>query len=268
MFEYPEILTIAGQMRDELIGKTVKSGKLVKKNGNMFMGDGNYPALEGGTVTQIDCLPHDFYIRLDNGYGIWFGQGGGKILYNPAASGPPKDYNILFEFTDGSSLTYAVKLYTLGVNALPHSAWQSHVDGNRKFDPLGGTSEEFVSFIKASGDEKTAVKIFLAKNVTGLMSTFSAEILLYAKIYPSTPAHKLDEGEIKRIHAAMKDVLTKARDMGGRVSEYDLYGKKGRYLAMAERKHIGEDCPVCASPLEKNSTGGVTAFCPNCQVKK
>ena len=39
MFEYPEIKTLVKQMRNEIIGKTIKSGIVVKKNNNMFIGD-------------------------------------------------------------------------------------------------------------------------------------------------------------------------------------------------------------------------------------
>jgi formamidopyrimidine-DNA glycosylase len=269
MFEYPEIKTIANQMQNELIGKTISSGRLEKKNNNMFMGDGNYHLLKGGAITAIEYVPHDIYIKLDNDYGLQFSQGGGKIFFNKTSADIPKNYNIIFDFSDGSSLTYAVMLYTLGVNAVSHAEWQNHISNDQRFDPFDGTSDDFVNFIvKASEGEKTAVKVFLAKNVKGLMSTFAAEILLYAKIYPSTPIHKLDGNELMQIHSAMQRVLTTAYEKGGRVSEYDLYGNKGKYIAMAERKKIGGNCPVCATVLEKNSTGGVTAFCPACQIKK
>ena len=39
MLEYPEINTIVKKMGTELKGKTVESGKLTKKNGNMFIGE-------------------------------------------------------------------------------------------------------------------------------------------------------------------------------------------------------------------------------------
>ena len=41
MFEYPEIKTLVKQMQNEIIGKTIKSGTVVKKNKNMFMNDEN-----------------------------------------------------------------------------------------------------------------------------------------------------------------------------------------------------------------------------------
>ncbi len=271
MLEYPEIKTIVSQMQTELIGKTVESGTMVNKNSNMFMNEDHaaqYSLLNGGTVTRIECLPPEIYIMLDNCYGILFCQCGGKILLNE--SKPPKNYNIIFNFTDGCSLTYIMMLFTLGIFAISHNEWQNRIQANPKFDPLGNNSfEDYIDFINRRPEEETKkpVKTFLATNISGVMSTFAAEILLYAKVYPSVQIRKLDWEQHERIYNSMKSVLTSACEKGGRVNEFNLYGQKGNYTAMAERKHIGENCPVCGSILGKISVGGVTAFCWKCQKK-
>ena len=87
-------------------------------------------------------------------------------------------------------------------------------------------------------------------------------------VYPSTQLRKINDEQHERIYKSMKSVLTTACEKGGRKNEFNLFGQKGNYIAMAERKHIGEDCPVCGNILGKVSFGGVTAFCPNCQVKQ
>ena len=271
MLEYPEIKTIVSQMQTELIGRTVESGAMVNKNNNMFMNKDHaakYSLLNGGVVTRIECLAPEIYIMLDNGYGILFCQCGGKILLHE--SEPPKNFNIIFNFTDGSSLTYTMMLFTLGIFAVSHDEWQNRVKGNQKFDPLGNNLfDDYMDFINSRPDEETKkpVKTFLATNISGVMSTFAAEILLHAKVYPSVQLRKLNEEQHERIYNSMKSVLTNAYEKGGRTNELNLYGQKGNYVAMAERKHIGENCPVCGNILGKISVGGVTAFCPKCQVK-
>lgn len=271
MLDYPEIKTIVAQMNAELIGKTVESGMMVNKNNNLFMFEypaAQYDLLRGGTVTRIEDLGEEIYLMLDNGYGILFCACGGKILYNK--SKPLDKHNIIFHFTDGSSLTYTMMLCTMGIYAISHEDWQNRVKVSKKFDPLGNHSfRNYIDFIKGKTDEETKrpVKIFLAKNVSGVGSSFAAEMLLYAKVHPSIQLRKLSDEQHKRVYESMKSVLTSACDKGGRVNEFNLYGIKGNYIAMAERKHIGEDCPVCGNVLGKISVGGVTAFCPNCQVK-
>ena len=271
MLQYPEIKIIVSQMQDELIDKTIVSSALVKSNSNMYMAENNaaqYHLLNGGTVQHIEMLAPDIYIMLDNGYGILICQSGGKILFNK--SKPPKNYNIIFNFTDGSSLTYTMMLHSMGFIAISHEDWRNRIKSNTKFAPLcNNTFEDYLSFINNRLEEeiKKPIKTFLATNILGVISSFAAEILLYAKIHPSVQVRKLNKEQHKRIYDSMKSVLTNAYEKGGRVNEFNLYGQRGHYIAMAERKHIGENCPLCGNILGKITVGGVTAFCPNCQIK-
>ena len=271
MLQYPEIKIIVAQMQTELVGKTIVSSSLVKSNSNMFMAENNaaqYNLLNGGTVQHIEMLAPDIYIMLDNGYGILICQSGGKILFNK--SKPPKNYNIIFNFTDRSSLTYTMMLHSMGFIAISHEDWRNRIKTNTKFDPLcNNTFEDYLSFINSRPEEeiKKPTKTFLATNILGVISSFAAEILLYARVHPSVQARKLNKEQHKRIYDSMKSVLTNAYEKGGRVNEFNLYGQKGHYVAMAERKHIGGNCSLCGSIMGKITVGGVTAFCPNCQKK-
>lgn len=272
MLEYPESYTIAGQMRASIMGKTVTGGEYVNPNANIFHPNGapeRYPLLKDGRVIEIEYHAPDLYVRLDNGYGILFLQGGGKILYNESKSKEPAKYNFRFSFSDGSSLTYSVKLWSYGVDAITHAEWavrKKRTDSER-FQPLNGTLEKYLSYIHTHDVEKQPVKTYLAKNLAGVMSTFAGEILLYAGIHPSITFSKLDDMAHEKIFTAMDDVLTRACAAGGRTSEVDLYQNPGKYQAMTERKHIGEPCPICHQAMGKISVGGIIAYCPSCQKK-
>lgn len=274
MLEYPELNTITNQMKKELIGKTITSGVMVKRSGNMFMGEDEplkYVLLNRGKIIDIDFFAPEIFIVLDNGYGILFCQSGGSILYHKAATDVTKNCNIRFDFSDGSCLTYTMLLWTLGIYAITCDDWNLRKKRNeiQYFKPLDkNTFEDYLVFIdRCKEQEKMSIKIFLSKFVSGVMSTFAAEILLYAKIYPSVQLKNLNKDEHRRIYESIINVLTLACEKGGRTTEFNLYKQKGSYKAMAERKNIGKDCPVCGNIMAKNSTGGVTAFCPVCQVK-
>ncbi len=274
MLEYPESYTIARQLKESILGKSVTGGEYVNPNANIFNPEGaaeRYPRSVGGTVTDIVYHAPDIFIVLDNGHGILFRQGGGKILYQDSAVQRPDKYNFRFSFSDGSSLTYSVMLWSYGVDVIDHEAWgmlTRNADAMR-FQPMSGSFQEYLAFVKGHmEDPKQAVKIYLTKSIAGIMSTFAGEILLHAGMHPSTHIGKLDDGAHERVFSAMRDVLTRACEAGGRSSEYDLYGQPGCYRAMSERKHIGQPCPVCGDPLEKVSVGGVIAFCPKCKAKR
>lgn len=273
MLEYPESSTIARQMRETILGKTIAGGEYVNPNANIFHPEGapgRYPLAVGGAVTDVVYHAPDLYVALDNGYGIQFRQGGGKILYYDAPADRAKKYNFHFPFADGSGLTYSVLLWSYGVDVLDHAAWGAHtVEADKaRFQPMSGAFESYLTFVKGHMDDpKQPIKTYLTKNMAGLMSTFAGEILLYAGIHPSLQIGKLDDGAHDRVYHAMRRVLTDACEKRGRTSENDLYGNPGGYLAVSERKHIGEPCPLCGQPLGKISVGGVIAYCPKCQAK-
>lgn len=274
MLEYPESYTIARQMRETILGKTIAHGEYVHPNANIFNPEGapdRYPNAAGGTVTDVLYHAPDIYVKLGNGYGIVFRQGGGKIRYYDAPSGEPTKYNFRFSFLDGSGLAYSVLLWSYGVDVIDHAAWDAlaRSTDETRYAPMAGTFEAYLAFVKDHMDDpKQPIKTYLTKNVAGIMSTFAGEILLHAGIHPSVHIGKLDDAAQERLYRAMRDVLSKACEAGGRTSEVDLYGNPGGYVAMSERKHIGEPCPLCGETLGKVSVGGVIAFCPKCQVKK
>lgn len=274
MLEYPEMYTIAEQMKKVLVGKTVIKGEIVKTNTNLFISENEnqrYPLLYNGKVTDIDFCAPEIYICLDNGYGIIICQGGGKIFYNNPDEKLPEKYNIRFDFDDGSNLTYLMLLWSYGIFAMSNKDWQRRKENNirTQYQPLSDdTFDDYMNFIEAKKSrEKIPIKVFMSKYIAGVMSAYSAEILLYAGVFPEIPLGKINRDEHKRIYESIKKVLTSACEKGGKNSAYNLYKQKGNYPIMSERRNLRKPCPICGKPLEKTSVGGVTTYCSNCQVK-
>lgn len=274
MLEYPEMYTIAQQMKKCIIGKTIQSGELHKDNNNLFMSTDDadkYKLLYDGTITDVDFYAPDIFIRLDNGYGILICQCGGKFLYYQDIAKIPDNHTIHFAFTNGTGLSYTMKLWSLGIFAIKHEDWDQRKKANaeRQFQPLNGTEKEFIDFIrKVSIEDPLASKIFLAKYVAGVMSSCAGAILLRACVHPSKKIDVLTEEEQHRIYTAMQSLLSEACEKGGRSSETDLFGVKGGCTTVTERKDIGKPCPNCGNILQKISVGGIMAYCPECQKKK
>lgn len=274
MLEYPEMYTIAQQMKQSIVGKTIQNGELHKTNSNLFMSSHdaeNYQLLSGGKVTEIDFFAPELYIRLDNGYGILICQCGGKILYHPDSSKIADNHSIHFTFTDGTAISYTMKLWSLGIFAVKHEDWENRKQANaeKQFQPLAESQEKFIDFVKkVSAEDPLAAKTFLAKYVAGVMSSCAGAILLKACVHPSKKITVLTEEELGRIYQSMYHLLSEACKEGGRSSESDFYGAKGGCTSVIERKDIGKPCPNCGNPLEKISVGGIMAYCPVCQKKK
>ena len=53
---------------------------------------------------------------------------------------------------------------------------------------------------------------------------------------------------------------------GGRDTEIDLYGKRGRYKTILSKNTAGKPCPSCGTLIKKESyLGGSIYFCAKCQ---
>jgi len=270
MLEYPEISIIARQMNEVLIGKAIESAEVISKNANLFMSETDveqYKYLCDGVITEIDTMAPDIYIKANNGYGIMICQSGGKLLYHTNNSNVPKNINIRFNFKDNSSLTYTMKLFSLGIFSISHDTWKKRKQNTGKFDPAESL-QSFQRFLFRNAEfQQMQIKKLLSTHVMGIMNSLAAEILLYSGIYPSTTINKITDESIIRIYQSMQQIINNVIESGGKEGEVDLFNHTGNYVVQTSRKRIGKPCPVCDTIMEKNTAGGVTAHCCQCQKK-
>ena len=119
--------------------------------------------------------------------------------------------------------------------------------------------------------KKTKIKPLLMDQtfIAGIGNLYAQEALFLAGIFPGRPANKIDDKEVKKLHAAIQKVLGEGIEHRG--SSTDDYvngrGQQGGYhlrLKVYDRK--GKPCLRCKSKIVKISLGGRgTCFCPKCQ---
>ena len=106
--------------------------------------------------------------------------------------------------------------------------------------------------------------------VAGIGNIYADEALFKSGIKPDTVAADLNSQQIKRLHAAIIDVLQTSIDKGGTTfSDFlNLLGVSGNYGDSAlvyGRKE--QPCRVCGTAIKKIKLGGRSShFCPSCQV--
>ena len=107
--------------------------------------------------------------------------------------------------------------------------------------------------------------------VAGIGNMYADESLFDAKIHPLTPAGKLSDSEIKRLHESIIRVLNKALTLkGASVRNYIRPdGNPGTAHDEFNVAHgVGKNCPNCGTPIERivvRNRG--TYYCPKCQVE-
>jgi formamidopyrimidine-DNA glycosylase len=114
------------------------------------------------------------------------------------------------------------------------------------------------------------------KVLAGIGNIYADEILFRARIHPERTASSLSQGEIDRLHAAIRPTLLEAIAAEG--ASFDagyrtVLGLEGGFLARnAMYGREGEPCPGCGKPVRKVRINGLlgrpTYFCPNCQPRK
>lgn len=105
--------------------------------------------------------------------------------------------------------------------------------------------------------------------IAGIGNIYANEACYYAGIHPGRPGGDLSEGELKRLHAAVRDVLDRAiRSQGTTFRDYrGIAGDQGSFQnELAVYGRAGERCPRCEAEIERSVMAGRSAFyCPGCQ---
>ena len=134
-------------------------------------------------------------------------------------------------------------------------------------------SEEFTPEVLAAGlrGRRVAIKPLLLNQalVAGLGNIYANEALFLAGIHPLRAAAGLTGDEVRRLHAAIRQVLGEAiGERGTTLRDFrPPNGGKGNYQEM-RRVHGLEDkpCPNCGTPIQRKVIAQRSAyFCPYCQ---
>ncbi len=279
MIEMPEAVTIAQQMNETLTGKTIASfarGNLIHKFLWLNRPDEEYQAiLTGKTVSGASNFGRSIYLHLGPETRLCWGDFGGRILYHEAGQPLPKSFHLVWEFSDGAHLTYALQMWG-GVRLLDstHIAEQSHPDDG--FQPLSPefTLERLDEMLDAY-PEKTSkgVKGFLVatgyvtpNHIAGLGNAYAQDILFRAGIDPRRKTPNLSADHRRKLFDAIQQTMQDAIALNGRDEEHDLFDQPGHYTRLMDSRKVGQPCPVCGTAIMKlQYLGGACYLCPGCQ---
>lgn len=105
--------------------------------------------------------------------------------------------------------------------------------------------------------------------VAGIGNIYADEALFLSGLCPTTLAHRIGPSRLKKLHQAIRNVLTTSIESGGTTfSDYrDIYGTNGNYGGVAwvyDRE--GQPCRMCQTPIQRTKLAGRSAhYCPQCQ---
>ena len=270
MPELPEVETIARGLNRAISGKTFASAE-VRLPRVVLVKDGRPlgAALAGDRVEHVGRRGKYVCVALRSGRSlvVHLRMTGRLIVQAPGYSEPYPYTHVRLVFTDGSSLSFADVRQFGRMRLLPAGdPW----DADGGVEPLskGFTSEAFVSMLDG---RRTPIKTFLLdqSRIAGVGNIYACEALWEAGIRPSRPAHKLSRPARRRLHGAVRNVLTRAIEARGTsVDDYvDAEGLRGGYQnQLAVYGRLGEPCPRCGKPIVRTVLGQRgTWWCRGCQ---
>jgi formamidopyrimidine-DNA glycosylase len=274
MIEMPEATTIAHQMQESLVGKTIQHfmrGPLVHKFLWLSKSAEEYDAfLSGGQITDAESYGRSIYLHVGEADLLWFGEFGGRILYHPQGEPLPAKYHLRWDFADGSAMTFTMQMWGF-VGLLARSELAAHPYAEVGIPPLSErfTSERFDQLLEEYPEKtKKGIKGFLvtSKHVNGIGNGYLQDILFRAKIHPSLKIPALTTENRQKLHTAIQNTMAEAIRLSGREDERDLFDHPGGYQRLMSSQTVGQPCPICSTPIQKISyLGGACYLCPSCQ---
>jgi len=137
-------------------------------------------------------------------------------------------------------------------------------------EPLETTAADFIARLRA---RRRMLKPLLLDQafLRGLGNIYTDEALFRAGIHPRALAARLSPERARKLHGAIREVLTAAIAAGGTtISDYvDVEGNPGGFqVRLRVYGRAGEPCPRCRAPIRRTVVGQRgTYYCPKCQKR-
>ncbi|MFC1661957.1 DNA-formamidopyrimidine glycosylase family protein [Gemmatimonadota bacterium] len=275
MFELPEYLTLARQINETLPGRKVREGSLGNSPHKFVWYNRTHEEFAeltaGTTVGEARVRGRFMLVDLRPGCVLVLGECGGRILYHEPGVALPKKYHLLLRFEGESALTVTTQMW---------GAMELHEAGTE----MGGkflkdmrptpvdetfTFEHFQGLIASQEGERRSAKGLLTQDqlIPGLGNSIAQDILFRAHLHPRHLISDLDDHQRRELFDSLRSTLEEITEAGGRYDEVDLFGRKGGYVRLMDKKAAGRPCPACGTTVEKiQYLGGACYLCPQCQT--
>lgn len=274
MYELPDVLVVARQMNNELLGKKIVAAQFNEKGYYNLPKKAFEAALIGKTIGPATGQGKWLLVKLEPNRYLQLGFHTGHILYHTNQETIPKKFTLKVDFADNTVLTirnYGMSFIRIVKDEeLGKFKYLGTWYGKLGISPIDEKEFTFKAFNNILEEDNTKlIKDILTvdqSKIAGIGNGYFQEIIFKAKIHPKRKAEELSEEERKALYNAIREVLSEAIRLGGKDDVFDLYGKKGGYRKILGAHALGKPCPDCGTAIERlNLLGSRTYYCPSCQ---
>ena len=274
MPELPEVETVVRDLRAHGLEKAVIRAVEVRwpRIVTGLTPDRFNRALAGRTITRLTRRAKYIVVLLDSGHRLLIHlRMTGKLRFAAPGEKPGKHDHVVITLSDGRQLFFndtrkfgRFSLCAAGVDPL----------ADLGPEPLDEAFTVAVLRARLAGKSRKLKPLLLDQAcVAGLGNIYVDESLWQARLHPERRADTLTAVEIRRLHAAIREVLQRAVEncgttLGtGETNFYSVAGRRGRNAdALKVFRRDGLPCPRCGTPIVRSVVGQRgTHFCPACQ---
>jgi len=278
--ELPEVETIARGLDKRVAGDVIESVWLGEKPEPL-----KSPAhdilsvLEKSRIVRVRRVGKHIVFDLESNLlkrrssprrGQWIVHLGmtGSLLIASPDSPTLKHTHAVLKLASGSELRFVDprrfgRLAVVRVDAKDGTGFEAPGD-----EPLASEVDRFVALFRG---RKAPIKSALLnqKLLSGVGNIYADESLFRAGIRPRRRASSLTRQQLRKLHAAVQEVLHQAIAAGGSsINDYvDADGREG--LFQFQHRVYGREgvpCLVCATPIKRVIIAGRSShYCPHCQ---
>jgi formamidopyrimidine-DNA glycosylase len=274
MPELPEAETIVRGLRRTVSGRLVESVQVLHDDVLRVPPARFRRCVSGRTIHEVRRRGKNVVFRLSGDHVLLvnLGMTGRLLTLAPTGVGaafPPTHPALRFKLGGGSTLVFDDVRRFGTVECLSDAEWSAR-DETLGPEPLADAFTP-AGLARQLARSRSPIRSWLLdqRNVAGVGNIYANEALWRARIHPRRPANQLGRADAKRLHAALRDVLTMAIEaQGTTLRDYRTSdGESGGFgISLSVYGRQGSPCPRCGSSVERLVFGNRSAFlCPRCQ---
>ena len=276
MPELPEVETIRRQLALVAEGQMIVAAQVARARAVRAHRSIEYfvQAVTGRTIHAVRRRGKVLLLPLDDDHSLLIRLGmSGKVIVAVADEALVPHTYVVLRLSNGRELRY-IDPRTFGQVAVVdgHDPAQMIELGHYGVEPL---SEEFTPLVlrELMQGRRALVQAVLMDQtrVVGIGKIYADESCFQAGIDPRRGSDTLNAAEVERLHAAIREVLTRAieaRGTSGQDGAYrDARGSLGSFQHQLQvYQRAGAPCRACGTPVEfRPLQGRRMHFCPKCQ---
>jgi formamidopyrimidine-DNA glycosylase len=266
MPELPEVETTRRMLEPHLLGRVVRD--VVHTDPARYR---NTTAMLGKRIQKLERRGKYLILRLDDGLDciVHLKMTGGFRTTTEPFLEPPRFERLRLKLHDGE-VSYVDSRRFGFWEVTPRDEWD-HIAALAAMgpEPLEATFELEAFAAAMAKVPKVKPALLSQKPVAGVGNIYADEALFRARIHPE--ASRLTKAQSKRLYTAIREVMTRAVEVGGSTLSDNSYqqpnGEPGYFkLEHAVYDRAGQPCARCGTPIEKYFLAQRgTHYCPRCQ---